>query len=203
MTLSSCLKFGLGCALLALVASGCGKSDSAGDKPAAPGGTVGSGGTLDSDGLMLFDPDQGKFTVRVPGVLEVQPGDTDGKTYKLKTPSLTYKIGYSEVLLPSDAATDRINKFLAAEVSALQFEEGGKIVGEAKSMEIAGAPGTEVEVEMKDKTHRRIQFIVFDGRLYRLEVAGTSDAVVSADAERFLHSLKLSHLPAAVNRGSP
>lgn len=201
--LSSGLKFGLGCVLLSLVVSGCGKSDSASEKPNAPGTNTSSGGTLDSDGLMLFDPDQGKFTVRVPGLLEAQGGDIDGKSYRLKTPSLTYTIGYTEVRLPSDAASDRINKFLAAEVSALQFEEGGKIVGEAKSMEIAGAPGTEVELEMKDKTHRRIQFIVFDGRLYRLEVAGTSDAVVSADAERFLHSLKLSHLPAAANRGSP
>ena len=46
---------------------------------------------------------------------------------------------------------------------------------------------------MKDKSHRRIQFIVSAGRLYRLEVAGTGEAVVSADAERFLHSFKIGH----------
>ena len=203
MTLSACFKFGLSCVFLAVFVSGCGKSDSANDKPVAPGGAAGSGGTPDSDGLMLFDPDQGRFTLRVPGVLELQPGDTDGKTYTLKTPSLTYTIGYNETNLAADATTQRINTALAAEVSALRFEQGAKIVGEAKPMEIAGAPGVEVEVEMQDKTHRRIQYFVFDGRLYRLEVAGTSDTVVSADAERFLHSLKLSHLPAATNRGSP
>ena len=118
------------------IAAGCGKSDSSADKGNASGGAATSSESGDS---MLFDPEQGKFSVRAPGTMDGHAGGAGGKVYTLKTPTLTYTVGYSETNLPADAAPRRINTFLDAAVSELQFESDSRTVGDPKSMEISGA----------------------------------------------------------------
>ena len=183
------------CAWLAVIAAGCGKSDTAPDK-GGPGatGTTRSGASTDSPGDWTnFEPEQGKFSLRAPGAMtEGHSAGGSGKTYSLKTSSLTYTLSYTDTRLPADAPTEQVNKLLDAEVSALPIEEDCKIVSPSKTMDVAGAPGCEVEVELRDKSHRRIRMVVSEGRLFRLEVAGTSEAVLSADAEMFFHSFKLT-----------
>jgi hypothetical protein len=188
------IKLGVLCALLTAIASGCGKSDTGADKGAAgAAGTATPGGSTDSPGdWTTFEPEQGKFSLRAPGTMMEVHTVTAGKKFSLKTPTLTYTVSYNDTRLPADAAAEQVNKLLDAEVSALPIEEDCKILGQSKTMEVAGEPGCEVEVEMKDKSHRRIRMVVSQSRLFRLEVAGTSEAVVSADAEMFLHSFKLS-----------
>lgn len=163
-----------------LLLCGCGK------------GNDSSGGS----GWSGFDPDNGKFTVNMPGTPTEQPMTSGkGKSWTSTADGLTYSVSYQELDVPAGTAdSDRAESLMNDEVEHIDFLGKGKVLGEHKPLMIGGAggvPGREVDVEIDKNNTRRIRMCLVGNRLYEVEISGPREKVAASDADSFLDSFRL------------
>lgn len=164
-----------------LLLCGCGK------------GNDSSGGS----GWSGFDPDNGRFTVNMPGTPTEQPMTSGkGKSWTSTADGLTYSISYQELSLPAGAAdTDEAETEMNNEVNTYELtHKGTTVTGEKKPLILGGAsgvPGREVEVELDKNNTRRIRMCLSGNRLYEIEISGPREKVAASDADSFLDSFRL------------
>ncbi len=160
-----------------ILLAGCGKSDS------------GAGGS----GWSGFDPENGKFTVAMPGTPKEEPlKNGTGKKWTSSADGLTYSVLYEELNIPAGAAdTDQAETHMDEEVNTYEMTSEGIVRGEKKPLMVSGLPGREVIVEIDKNTNRRIRMCISGKRLYEVVITGPRDKVASTDADSFLDSFRL------------
>jgi hypothetical protein len=169
-----------------LLLSGCGK----GTKEGADGANASS----NSDEWTTFDPEQGKFTVLMPGtpVEQRSKGVYVGKKWTLDADGLTYTIRYDGLSKSTAAPDENATEIMIGDaVDLLPFDLNATKVGDDTKL-VGGQPGRELVFEFRNKTRRRLRVCVASGRMYWLEVTGTKELVNSINANTFLDSLKLA-----------
>jgi len=173
------------CGLVGLLLfCGCGKA-------AKEGGAGGGTSATNSGEWKTFDPEQGKFSVLMPGTPEEArvKGGVTGKQWSAQADGLTYTIHY-EVLNKSPSA-EEAERLIDNEVDVLPFALNATKVGDDPKL-VGGQSGRELAFELKDKTRLRLRICVAGGRMYSLEATGTKELVNSINANTFLDSLKLA-----------
>jgi len=161
-----------------LLMFGCGKKSDAG--PTGPGWSG-------------FNPDNGKFTVAMPGTPEEKSMlGSIGKEWTSSADGLTYTVSYQELQLPPGTSdTDQAERQLDMEEDALVTLQGGKFMRDKKPLIVGGVPGREVDIDVDGKNMRRIRMALAGNRLYQIELSGPSDKVASGDADSFLDSFRV------------
>jgi hypothetical protein len=156
------------------------------------GGSSTSGPT--GSGWTGFDPENGKFTVAMPGTpAEKAMTESIGKRWVSTADGITYTVGYDQLRLPAGTAdTDQAEQYMDNEVSTMQMLDTGKFSGEKKPLVVGGVPGREDDFELDGNKLRRIRMCVSGDRLYKVEITGPKDKVSSADADQYLESFRVS-----------
>jgi hypothetical protein len=169
----------LGCLLAAALLNGCGGGSAS--------GPTGSGWTG-------FDPDNGKFTIAMPGKpVETTTTEPISTRWTTTADGVTYSVGYDKLTIPSGTAdTDQAEQYMDNEEDTMRTLEGGKFLPDIKPLVVGGVPGREVDVEPEPNKLRRIRMCVSGDRLYKVEISGPKDKVGTADATQFLDSFRIA-----------
>jgi hypothetical protein len=162
-----------------MLVCGCGKKSTAGPTAAGWSG---------------FDPEQGKFSVAMPGTPTETPlKNSPGKVWTSSADGLTYSVQYAELAMPEGSAgTDKVEAYMDDEVSWLMTTQGGSFAGEKKPLMVGGQPGRETDIDINGKTLRRIRMCIAGNRLYSVEVSGPPDKVATPEVDSFLDSFKVA-----------
>jgi hypothetical protein len=169
--------------MAALISSGCNKeADSAGSSGALP------------SGWKEFAPEQEKFSIRMPGDPVLQPGNdaANTKVWTVDGGNLKYLIRYTPLSDPSiEQDLRRTEEAFDNTFDTIGITDNLDNLDQSKNVSVAGVAGREIDGTTADKKSKRIRLCVAGGRLYRIEVTGTKEAVTSPDAEVFFNSLKI------------
>ncbi|HEX3998602.1 MAG TPA: hypothetical protein VHX65_08645 [Pirellulales bacterium] len=139
-----------------------------------------------------FNPDNGKFTVAMPGTPTETPLGTNGKMWTSSSDGMTYSVSYQELQLPPGTSdTDQAEQQLDAEEETYLTLQEGKHTGDRKPLIVGGVPGREVDIDIDGKTIRRVRMALAGNRLYMIEVSGPKDKVNAADTDAFLDSFRV------------
>jgi hypothetical protein len=183
-----------------MLVCGCGKKASSGPNAAGWSG---------------FDPEQGKFSVAMPGTPTEKPlKGLAGKAWTSTADGLTYSVGYEALQVPAGATgTDQVEAWMDNDVDVLLIREGGTLTGQTKPLMVGSLPGREVDIDVDGKTVRRIRMCVAGDRLYsggRIRTGRQSRHVRGQRLPRFVQagevaSLRLSSLTVSspVGAGPP
>ncbi len=136
----------------------------------------------------------GRFTAEMPG----KPQTRDEQAGPVRSHSFvapaadgsSYLIGYYD--FPAESVQGKAPQDLLKVLSQAFLSEGEKIVA-TKEVAIEKTPGLDYQVVLpKGESFRRERMYWAEGRLYRLIVVGSKDAIASKDAERFFGSFSLT-----------
>ncbi len=146
-----------------------------------------------------FSPKDGAFTVQLPATPEehkkpiaTPQGMLDLIYYEAEVPGRDGKllVGFTEFPAASIKAGSEDKRLDHARDGAVASTKG-KLVRE-KSLLLDGYPGRELEIEIEGKARVIVRMYAVKNRLYQLVAAGNPEFVDSADAAKFLTSLKLA-----------
>lgn len=141
-----------------------------------------------------FDPEQGKFSVAMPGTPTEKPlkGGAAGKMWTSSADGLDYTVSYEVIQIPAGAAdTDQVERWMDDDVDVLVTTQGGTLTGQTKPLMVGGLTGREVDIDVDGKTLRRIRMCIAGDRLYSVEVSGPADKVGKPDVNAFLDSFRV------------
>jgi hypothetical protein len=157
---------------------GCGKKANSG--PTGPGWTG-------------FDPEQGKFSVAMPGTPEEKSlPEATGKVWTSTADGLTYSVQYKVQEFPNGTPeSDAVVQIMDGDVQWSVTTKGGTIIGEPKTLSVGGQTGREVVID-DGNTLRRIRMCVAGDRLYSVTVSGPKDKVGTPEVDSFLDSFRLA-----------
>ncbi len=168
--------------LILLTLCGCG-SDGAGSAAASSGG-----------GWKDFEPEQAKFTIKMPGdpAPLPKPDSTVANIWGSSAGNLSYSVRYTELTDPGLAQNqDKIEEIFDDIYGTIGLTEGLDNREQKRQINFGGIAGREIDGTTPDKKATRIQMCISGGRLYRADVTGPKDAVDSPDAEVFFSSFKV------------
>jgi hypothetical protein len=171
--------FGL---LVLLAICGC-NNDGSGSAAASSGG-----------GWKDFEPEQAKFTIKMPGdpAPLPKPDASIANIWGSSAGNLSYSIRYNELFDPDTAKDqDKIEGIFDDIYSSIGIKEQLDDRVQKRQINFGGIAGREIDGTTPDKKSTRIRMCVSGGRLYRADVTGPKEAVDSPDAEVFFNSFKV------------
>ncbi len=176
-------RFFVGWGLLILsVLCGC-NSDGSGSAAASSGG-----------GWKNFEPEQAKFTIKMPGdpAPLPKPDASVANIWGSSAGNLNYSVRYTELTDPGLAQDqDKIEAIFDDIYGTIGLTEKLDDREQKRQINFGGIAGREIDGTTPDKKATRIRMCVSGGRLYRADVTGPKDAVDSPDAEVFFNSFKV------------
>jgi hypothetical protein len=148
------------------------------------------------DGWSVFTPKEAGFAIALPGTPEYgkQRVITASKVLEVHLFVLETKEG-SYVVSYCDMPADEVKP--GSEQKRLDLARDGAVANakgkrrSEKERKLGDYPGREVDVEADNGQHIRLWIVAVKQRLYQAMVMGPAKFTESADAARFLDSLKL------------
>jgi hypothetical protein len=150
-----------------------------------------------------FSPEEGGFTILLPGVPKEQtrkekgPGGKEESTLHLftvdlKTSTSAYQVAYTVDPNLAKADADALKGMLERVRRGAEDSLRGKLLSEKKITLEEKYPGVEIQVEIPEGRVYRSRVYVVEDRLYQMTVLGPKDVTQSKEADQFLDSFKLS-----------
>jgi hypothetical protein len=173
----------LACCSLIVVAAICGCSNDGSGSAAASSGGEGKN----------FEPEQAKFTIKMPGDPAPLPKPDPGisNIWGSTAGNLSYSIRYTDLFDPSVTQNqDKIEQIYDDIYNSIGLTDGLDN-RDQKRQNFGGVAGREIDGTTPDKKATRIRIGISGGRLYRADVTGPKEAVDSPDAEAFFNSFKV------------
>ena len=152
------------CGLAALlILGGCSAKESS-DSP-----TAANSGTTSMAIVKEFNPEQGKFTIKMPGDPTLEPADgSAAKAWSSHSGPLSFSIGYTTVGDSGSTPTeDQIKQDFDNISATLPITEKIVVTDEKTPITVAGVSGREIDGTTSDKKATRIRLCVVGNRRYR------------------------------------
>jgi hypothetical protein len=155
----------------------------------------GSGSTATSSGGWKdFEPEQAKFTIKMPGdpAPLPKPDAAVANIWGSSAGNLSCSVRYTELTDPSLTQNqDKIEEIFDDVYSTIGLTEGLDNREQKRQVNFGGIAGREIDGTTPDKKATRIRMCIAGGRLYRADVTGSKEAVDSSAAEEFFNSFKV------------
>jgi hypothetical protein len=169
---------------LAVLLAVCGCSKDGADSASASSG----GGWKD------FEPEQAKFTIRMPGEPAPlpKPDPAVANIWGSSEGNLSYSIRYTALSDPGMAQNqDKIEQIFDDIYNSIGLTDQLDNREQKKQLNFGGVSGREIDGTLPDKKAIRIRICVSGGRIYRADVTGPRESVDSPDANAFFNSFKV------------
>jgi hypothetical protein len=155
-----------------------------------------AGGQNLPDGWSVFTSKEGRFAIALPGTPEQskQRVKTAGAFFDVHLFVLETKVG-NYVVSYCDMPTDEVKP--GSELKRLELAQQGAVdnakgtLRNRKERKLDSYPGRELDIEAAKGQRIRLWIVAVERRLYQAMVMGPAKVTESADAGRFLDSLKL------------
>ncbi len=155
------------------------------------------GSALTPDNWREFEPEHGRFTIRIPGDPKPIPQnelDQANAGWSSTAGPVTYRISYRELgsgkkLLDDNQVEDEFDGFRDTQ---LKIVEAAKRVTEKSHITMAKVSARQFDVLRSDGTWQRVQICILGDRMYRADVSGPVEAIDNVDSQQFFNSLRVS-----------
>jgi hypothetical protein len=152
-----------------------------------------AGSAASSGGWKDFEPEQAKFSIKMPGEPAPlpKPDPSISNIWGSTAGSLSYSIRYTDLFDPSVTQNqDKIEQIYDDIYNSISLTDGLDN-RDQKRQNFGGVAGREIDGTTTDKKATRIRIGIAGGRLYRADVTGPKEAVDTPDAEAFFNSFKV------------
>ena len=154
----------------------------------------GSAAASSGGGWKDFEPEQAKFTIKMPGdpaPPKQKPDPSISGIWESTAGNLSYSIRYTDLFDPSVTKNqDKIEQIYDDIYNSIGLTDGLDN-RDQKRQNFGGVAGREIDGTTTDKKATRIRIGIAGGRLYRADVTGPKEAVDTPDAEAFFNSFKI------------
>jgi hypothetical protein len=138
-----------------------------------------------------FTPQQGKFTVLMPGVPEeTQKAGVSGFEVNRSQDSVIYGVSYIDFpIAPKDREGGVTEVFVGTKTG---FEENRHVLVSDRAVELQGHPGREMKFTRADGVVTHCRVYVVNQRLYLVVARTTREQALAKSIEGFLNSFQIA-----------